>query len=66
MSSSKLISNKRSLPELEIFSADISKKVLSLIANKKEINFNNLKLKKFKKEILEIVHDYEVFKKKKE
>jgi len=65
MSSSKLISNKMSLPELEIFSAVISKKVLSLIANKKEINFNKLKLKKFKKEILEIVHDYEVFKKKK-
>lgn len=50
-----------SLPELETFSADISKKVLSLIVNEKEINFNNLKLKKFKKEILEIVHDYEVF-----
>ena len=64
MSSSKLISNKTSLPELEIFSAEISKKVLSLIVNNKEINFNNLKLEKFKKEILKIVHDYEVLKKK--
>ena len=63
MSSSKPISNKTSLLQLEIFSSEISKKVLSLIVNKKEINFNNLKLKKFKKEILEIVHDYEVFKK---
>ena len=49
MSNSKVIKNYSKPVFLEIFSSETSKKVLNLIVNNEKIDFNSLKLKKFKK-----------------